>query len=144
MAKQFTYTNRRGDTYYVHEFRTKAGARRYAMRQKPDAALAELPKGMEINANVNGLVYIRKPRARIILPLEEKLVRQALATHGRENYRVEVKGRDILIHKPNQDPDEIANLLDPVSGFGIFGETVEKLMKEKVGEEVWRDYRQQK
>jgi hypothetical protein len=95
----FSYTNRHGVAYYVHEMRTKAGTRRYVVNRTADGVLADLPAGMEIVENVNGQVSVRAAQARAILPLEERLVQQALTKHGREKYRVEVKGRNIIVHE---------------------------------------------
>jgi len=144
METMFTYTNRRGVIHYIHETPTKAGSLRYTMNRNAGGALAELPTGMEIVESINGQVYIRKVRPGVILPLEEKLVQQTLAAHDRDKYRVEVKGRDIIIHKPNQDVDRIAKLMDTTSAWGNFGQTFEKLMRKKIGDAAWQDYQRQR
>jgi hypothetical protein len=128
----FTYTNRRGVAYYVHEVRTKPGARRYVVNRTVAGALADLPAGMEIAENVNGQVSVRAARERAILPLEERLVQEALVKHGREKYRVEVKGRDIVVHEPDFDADGVAESMHPMNAWGVLGPTLEKLMRKRL------------
>ena len=55
----FTYVNKRGVAYYVHEMQTKAGTHRFVVRRMSEGALAELPDGMEIVENVNGQALAR-------------------------------------------------------------------------------------
>jgi len=140
----FCHTNRLGVTYYVHETRTKAGARRHVIKPVAEGALAAVPEGMEVVENIHGQVSVRAVRERIILPLEEAMVQQALVTHGREKYRVETKGKDITIYDPNNDVDEGMDLFDRYNrpGFG-FGVAVDKAMRERVGDAAWENYRRQ-
>lgn len=140
----FSYANRRGVAYYVHEARTKAGARRYVVKRTAEGALAELPAGLEIGENVNGQVSVRTARPRAILPLEERLVQQALAQHGREKYRVEVKDRYIIVHEPHYSVDEIAEAMDPMRAWGMLGPTLDKVMRDQLGKTAWDDYLRQK
>lgn len=137
----FTYTNRPGVAYYVHEARTKAGARRYVVKRTADGALAELPAGMEIVENINGQVSVRTARPRVILPLEERFVQQALAKHRKEKYRVEVKDRDIIIHEPLYDAgrsaERLANVLSELSGLD-WGKTI----RQKIGKATGEDHQQ--
>jgi hypothetical protein len=136
----FTYTNRRGVIYHVHEARTKAGARRYVVKRSAEGALAELPAGMEIVENVNGQVSVRAARERAILSLEERLVQQALAKHGREKYRVEVKGRDIVVYEPDFNADDVAESIHPMNAWGVLGPTLEKVMRKQLGDTAREEY----
>ena len=141
----FAYTNRRGVAYYVHEARTKTGARRYVVKRTSDGAMAELPPGLEIVENVNGQVSVRAARPRTILPLEESLVEEALVGHGRSTYRAEVKDRYIVIHAPDHDVHKMAELFDPgraMDEFG-FGPALDKMIREKVGDAAWEEYRRE-
>ncbi len=65
-VKPLSYTNVRGVAYYAHKIRTKKGDWRYVMKRDADGALRKLPEGMEVSENVNGRVYIRRERARLI------------------------------------------------------------------------------
>jgi hypothetical protein len=140
----FSYTNRRGVTYYVHESRTKTGARRYLVKRSARGALAECPAGMEIVESVNARVSIRKVRQRIILTLEEEQVRQALEKHGREEYRVEAKGRDLIVHEPDYDVEEIAELMDPLAAWGPLAQELDRTMRRQMGAAACEKHRQQK
>lgn len=145
MHTAFSYTNRVGDAYYVHETRTKRGACRYVMKRSAKGALPALPAGQEIVENVNGQVSIRTPRARDILPLEEQLVKQSLESHSRKDYRVEVKGRDIVIHEPLSNVEELAEILGPRRALRGLRLDLDKAMRQKLGDAAWEEYlRQQK
>lgn len=51
----FTYTNRKGVTYYLRAHETKTGKTRYTFAKTPGANAAdELPDGYEVRENVNG------------------------------------------------------------------------------------------
>jgi hypothetical protein len=144
VTSMFTYTSRRGYTYYVHEVRTKTGSRRYIANRIVDGALTNLPAGMEIVENVNGQVSVRAIRSLAILPLEEQKVLQALTNHGQEKYRVEVKGRDITVYEPNSNADALAELLNPPRPKDALGTAVDKMMRKKVGDAAWEQHLRQK
>lgn len=135
----FSYANRRGVTYYVHEARTKAGARRYVVKRTPEGALPELPAGLEVVENVNGQVFVRAARPRAIQPLEERLVEQALARHGRQKYRVQVKDRYITVYEPDYSVDEVAEAMDPVRAWDVLGPRLDKVMRKQLGDAAWED-----
>ena len=144
IESMFTYTNRRGVTYYVHEATTKAGARRYAAKRTAEGALADLPAGLEIVENVNGQVSIRAARERAILPLEERLVQQALTQHDRQKYRIEVKGRDITVYQPDSNADALAEMLNLRRPLDALGTALDKMMRAKMGDAAWEQYLRQK
>jgi hypothetical protein len=142
----FSYTNRKGDAYYVHETTTPKGRRRFTMKRCSEGALEQLPEGMEVAENVNGLVSIRRIRKRKILPLEERLVTQLLGKHDRQDHRVEIKGRDIIIHEPDRgaaEIEEIVTRLDPLAMFGPLSAKAEQEMARKLGPDVVESYRSQ-
>jgi hypothetical protein len=139
-----SYTNRKGVTDYLHETRTERGATRYVTKLAAEGALTVLPKGYEVVENVNGKVSVRARRPRQIPRAEEQRVKRALKSHGREGYRVEVKGRAIIIHQPDYDAEEVAELFDPARGLGVLSGELDKLMRQQVGDAAWEDYRRQK
>jgi len=62
--RALAYTNRRGDTYYLHERRTKTGKPGYFFAKTVRAgALAELPRGYEVSESINGVVSVRRRRS---------------------------------------------------------------------------------
>jgi hypothetical protein len=115
----FSYTNRKGDAYYIHKTTNAKGRQRFTMRRSREGAMEQLPEGMEVAENVNGRVSIRKARKRQILPLEERLVTQLLGEHDRQDYRVEVKGRDIIIQEPNTGMAEIEEMVGRFDSLAI-------------------------
>ncbi len=134
----FTYTNRRGVVYYVHETRTRRGVLRYLAKRSVQGALRELPAGLEVVESVNGQVSVRAARVRDILPLEESQVQQALETHERRHYRVEIKGRHIIIHEPLSDPDKMASVLSPFrSSMRDPDSAIARKLRETIGEAAW-------
>jgi hypothetical protein len=140
----FTYTNKRGVQYFVHEARTKAGARRYVVKRTAAGALPELPDGMEITETVNAQVSIRTVRRRVILPLEERLAHDALHRHSRDKYRIEVTDAFIIVNEPDSDADKLTELFDPQHMVAAFGPAVHKLLRKTLGGDTWQEYRRQK
>lgn len=107
----FSYANRKGKTYYLHRGVTKHGKDRfYFALQVGDNAQEELPEGYEVQESVNGQVSVARTRPRVITEAEEAGVRSALG-RLRPEYRLEVKGRDLIIHKPWRTAGEIESSL---------------------------------
>ncbi len=71
-----TYTNRKGDLYYLHVGKTKTGKNKYFFSKKKEGVLAlEIPEGYE---NVNAQVFLRKIQPKIILDQEIAMVESEL------------------------------------------------------------------
>lgn len=78
------YTNRHGDTYYLHEGRTKTGKPRYfAARSAGEGARATMPDGFEFTESINAVVSVaRKGRDPAVVPAADlELVATELARH---------------------------------------------------------------
>ena len=74
-----TYTNRKGDLYYLHVGKTKTGKNKYFFSKKKEGVLAlEIPEGYEIYENVNAQVFLRKIQPKIILDQEIAMVESEL------------------------------------------------------------------
>ncbi|MEO7735405.1 MAG: hypothetical protein ABIY55_30910 [Kofleriaceae bacterium] len=99
-----SYTNRKGQVYYLHAGRTKTGKRRYFVAKTIGAgALAALPAGFEIVESVNAVVSVRRvdPNARKIPETDLARVRAELAKHPRlRRYRADVVKGDIIVFEP--------------------------------------------
>lgn len=68
----YSYTNRKGKTYYLHRSTSQAARQRYYFSPTPgDNAIDDLPEGYEVRENVNGQVSAGRSRARIITLEEE-------------------------------------------------------------------------
>jgi hypothetical protein len=73
-SRPYSYTNRRGDTYFLHTVVRKNGKTAYAMKRKlGDGALDDLPDGYEVAESINGAVSVRRPPKRVITEAEEGL-----------------------------------------------------------------------
>jgi hypothetical protein len=103
-ADPVSYTNRKGQVYYLHAGQTKTGKRRYFVAKTVGAgALAELPAGFEIVESINAVVSVRRidPSARKIPETDLARVRAELAKHLRlRRYRADVVKGEIIVFEP--------------------------------------------
>lgn len=103
-AHPVSYTNRKGQVYYLHAGKTKTGKPRYFVAKTIGAgALAELPAGFEIVENVNAVVSVRRidPRARKVPETDLAQVRAELAKHPRlRRYRADAVKGEIIVFEP--------------------------------------------
>jgi hypothetical protein len=61
------HINRRRQTYYLHERKTKTGTPNYFFSMKSEGSLVEeIPEGYEIYENPNAQVFMRKIQPQII------------------------------------------------------------------------------
>ena len=99
-----TYVNRRGETYYLHEGRTKRGLPRYFVAKTVGAgALAAMPAGFEITESINGVVSVRRidPDAPAVPAPDVDLVRAEVARHPHLRFhRVDVAKGAIVVFQP--------------------------------------------
>jgi len=140
----FTYTNRKGVTYYVHARATKKGKTRYLLKRSSEGALAALPEGCEVVENVNAQASLRRKRPRQITAEEETEVQAALERHGLTDYRVGVKDDCITVFEPDRDPDEIADAYDPLHLGAGLTDTFKGMLRDQLGEEIVDQYIRQK
>ena len=112
-----TYTNRKGDTYYLHQCLTKKGNPKYFFSRKKDGKLLKtILKGYEIYENPNGLVFLRKAQPKIFSDEEIAIVENGIRDYADlEFYKVDVKGNTIIILLPLQDVDAIKEVISQCS-----------------------------
>jgi hypothetical protein len=71
-----THVNRKGQTFYLHETRTKTGKPKYSFSMKDDGVLVgAIPGGYEVHENPDAQVFLRKTLPRFITDHEVALVR---------------------------------------------------------------------
>jgi hypothetical protein len=59
-----SHTNRKGNTYSLHQRTTKTGKPRYFVaRSIGDNPLGEMPNGLEVTESINGVVSVRRKQA---------------------------------------------------------------------------------
>ena len=117
------YTNRRGDTYYLHHGRTKTGKLRYFVAKSIGAgALPKMPPGFEFTESINGVVSIsRTGRAAGLIPaVDLDLVRTEISRHRHLRYHaVEARGNEIIVYEPDERlSDKGTEMLAELSGRG--------------------------
>src|SRR5438552_6407907 len=73
------HVNRRGDTYYLHEGRTKTGKPKYFFSRKRAGTLAAaLPAGYEVYENPNAQVFLRKTLPKLVTDEEVATVERGV------------------------------------------------------------------
>jgi hypothetical protein len=115
-----TYTNRKGVTFYLCQGVTRTGTVRYFFAREPKGqAIEQIPPGYVISESVNGVVSLVAEKPPSILSSEIELVQSVLQQHPKSgNYRVAVKGKEIVIHE-RVGPDP-ADLMAALSRAGLF------------------------
>ncbi len=108
-----TYINRRSQTFYLHQRKTKTGRPNYFFSLKSSGSLADtMPEGYEVYENPNGQVFLRKKKPPIIQDTEMRLVDEGMRKHsGIEYYRVDIKKNAIIVYLASQDVEAIGELL---------------------------------
>jgi hypothetical protein len=103
-----------GDTYYLHEGKTKTGKSRYFFaRTVRKGVLEKMPKGYECSESINGVVSVRrKVVENTLIPADD--VRVVEAELGKYQhlryYRAQVEKNAIVIFEPYPRVDELMML----------------------------------
>ena len=116
----FTYTNRKGMTYYLCQSTTKTGKPRYSFAREPKGVPVEqLPDGFRISESANGLVSLERDRPSQILPEEVAAVEAMIARHPKaRDYHVDVKRDWIEIsERLVPDADQLIAALGDIRGL---------------------------
>ena len=98
----FTYTTRRGKTYYLHTGPKRGGGVQHFVSTDPDGQIAEaVPDGFDIHETPNSQVFLRKAKPALIRPEELALVNAELSKRqtSQRCYLAEVIGKEIVIHE---------------------------------------------
>jgi hypothetical protein len=107
------YTNRKNQTYYLHQGTSKTGKPKYFFSMKREGTLADvIPDGFEIYENPNSRVFLRKIQPRIITDEELAIVEQGMKRYSSlQYYQIDVKKNAIIIFEPDQDVDIMSELI---------------------------------
>ena len=107
------YTNRKNQTFYLHQGMTKTGKPKYFFSMKREDPLVEaIPAGFEIYENPNAQVFLRRIQPKIITDEEVALVEQGMKHYSSlKYYQIDVKKNMIIIFEANQDVDMLSELL---------------------------------
>ncbi len=112
-----TYTNAKEKTYYLHQDTTKTGKPKYYFSTKPEGTLAEaIPEGFEIYENPNAQVFLRRIPPKLITEEERQVVEAGMRTYADvKDYKIDVKGKAIVIYTADQDVETLAELFKDLS-----------------------------
>jgi len=107
------YVNRKGQTYYLRQGKTKTGKPKYFVSMKDEGTLVDaIPDGYEIYENPNAQVFLRRVRPKIITDEEIAVVERAMQRFcPLQNYQIDVKKEIISIFVPDQDMDRWSEIL---------------------------------
>lgn len=122
-AMAIEHINRRGQTYYLHQGKTKTGKPKYFFSMKSEGNLVNtIPKGYEIYENPNAQVFLRKIRRQIVTPEEVAIVRDRVKRYAKvEHCIVDVKGQHIVVYLCDQNMDA----LTAITSMGVGSNTAQ-------------------
>jgi len=108
-----TYTNRRNQTYYLHQGTTKTGKPKYYFSQKSEGKLVDtIPEGFEIYENPNAQVFLRRIQPKLITDEEIEIVRRGMERYCKvPHFKIDVKKNVISIFMPNQNVEALSALV---------------------------------
>ena len=100
-----THVNAKGKTYYLHQGTTKTGKPKYHFSPKSEGNLVEaIPEGYEIYEHPNAQVFLRQIQPKLITNAERQVVENGMQKHsGVSHYKIDVKGKEILIYTAAQN-----------------------------------------
>lgn len=104
------YVNRKDDTYYLYEGKTKTGKPNYYFsKQKKDGIVKIIPDGYEIYENPNAQVFLRKIPPKIFTDQEIAVVEKGVKKFAKlDHFKIDVKQKSIVIFLPNQNVNDLA------------------------------------
>ena len=111
--RPITYKNRRSQTFYLHQGKTKIGRPNYFFSLKSSGPLADtMPEGYEVYENPNGQVFLRKKKPTIISDSEIRVVDEGMRKYSDiEYYKLDTKNNAIIVYLADQDAETIEKLL---------------------------------
>jgi hypothetical protein len=111
---QIQHVNRKRQTYYLHEGKTKTGKPNYFFSMKSEGILVEsIPEGYEIYENPNAQVFLRKIQPQVISDKEKGTIQKYInKVKSGNRYIIDVKGKMITIFESQQTNHFIDDLLN--------------------------------
>lgn len=133
--RPFSYTNRYGQTYYLHETSRTEGRRSYVMRTRACGAIKDLPEGLEVRENVHGRVSVRRRRKRQFRKLEDQLLRRALERCRPFAYELDIEGSAATVYASAEDRKCFLESLDAEFADG-FADALTKTLAKRYSPEL--------
>ena len=131
------YINRKGDTYYLQQGKTKTGKPKYYFGRRLKAAEADaLPEGYEVYESPDtAQVHVRKIPATAISPMERGLVEEAVARLAGIDYAiVDVEADALVVYLPPTEGESVGELAEV---FGMRSGMIEQIRDQMVR---WSQY----
>lgn len=138
--QSFSYTNKHGQTYYLHAARGAYGRATHVMRMHVEGAMAELPEELEIRENVHGQVSVRRKRKRQFTKLEEQLLHSAMERFRPFAYELDVDGGAATVYASAEDRKCFLESLDAEFANG-FADALAKALAKRYSPELVEMFR---
>ena len=108
-----SYTNRKGQKYFLHKRKDKAGKIRYHCSLKSEGDLATaVPEGFEIYEHPSGKVYCRRIPRQIIRSEEKAAIEYNLKLYtDLDSFLIDVTKNMIVVYTPNVELDDFDQIL---------------------------------
>ena len=109
-----TYVNRRGDTYYLHEGKTKTGkSKYYCSKTRSENVADNMPEGFEWHEHSDsGMVSVRKRRPSRILPAEKQMPDDGVHQIAKlKHFLIEQNADDLTVFLPDRNPEDVERLM---------------------------------
>jgi hypothetical protein len=112
-----THTTAKGKTFYLHQGTTKTGKPKYHFAMQSEGTLADaIPAGFEIYETPNAQVFLRRIPPKLITDAERQVVEDGMRKYaGVKDYKIDVKGKAIVIYTADQDVDALVNIFQDLS-----------------------------
>jgi hypothetical protein len=129
-----TYTNAKGQTYFLHHGHTKTGTPTYYFSRRSEGQLAEsIPERFEIYENPNTQVFLRRIPPKLITEEERQIVVDGMHRYASvEAYRLDVKGKAIVIYLPDQDRDTLTRMFREYPATPAEQERIMKVLQQQL------------
>ncbi len=129
------YINRKEDTYYLHQGKTKTGNPKYFFSNKKDNDLVNtLPQCYEIYENPNAQVFLRIISPKIITDEELSIVKNGVKKYSKlKDFKIDVEKNKIIIFFPDQCMDELKDdLVSMAKKFNPDNPNIEEDLEKKL------------
>jgi hypothetical protein len=113
----FMHTSRTDKTYYLHTGSKRGGGIQHYFSTKATGSLAEcVPLGFEVYETVNGQVYIRRQKPKLITDDELGCIRQRIEQpRNGHRFKVEVLGKVMTIHESGNELEALRSFAPHLS-----------------------------
>lgn len=123
-----THVNRKGQTFYLHQTKTKTGKPKFFFSMKDDGVLVgSIPEGSEVYENPDAQVFLRKKLPRFITDPEIAVVREGLRKYAKDRHcMADVRERHVVVYH-----SERGDLYQKVLRFTLVDEDARRFAAER-------------